>query len=67
MVTSSGGTYSARTTNTADGGGSSMVLSSAGPASRTRWKSARTSTLRSPSTGLRAARRVTSWAASTLM
>ena len=51
IVTSSGGTCSARMTNTVPGGGSSIVLSSAGAASSTRWKSVSTSTLRAPSTG----------------
>ncbi len=67
MVTSSGGTNSARTTKTVPGGGSSMVLSNAGPASFTRWKSLRTRTLRSPSIGLKAAARAMSRAESMLM
>ena len=52
MVTSSGGMCSARMTNTVLSGGSSIVFRSLGAASRTRWKSTGTRTLRRPSTGL---------------
>jgi hypothetical protein len=60
MVTSSGGTLSASTTKTVLGGGSSMVFSNMGPTVWTRCRSASTSTLRDPSTGLRMARRMIS-------
>ena len=52
IVTRSGGTKSARTTNVVDGGGSSIVLSRRAAASAVRrWNSWRTMTLRAPSTG----------------
>jgi hypothetical protein len=56
MVTSSGGTSSARMTKKVDGGGSSMAFNRIGAASVTRWNSVRRSTLRRPSEGLREAR-----------
>ena len=67
MVMRSAGTWSARMTNTVEGGGSSKVFNNAGPASLTRWKSCSTSTLRVASKGLVDANRVTSRAVSMLM
>ena len=55
MVTSSGGTSSARITKKVDGGGSSTYLRRIAPNWSMRWKSSSTSTLRSPSAGDRAA------------
>ena len=51
IVTSSGGTSSARITKNVDGGGSSTYLRRIAPNWSMRWKSSRTSTLRSPSAG----------------
>ncbi len=64
-MTSSGGSCSARMTNTVLAGGSSSTFSSTDAASRTRWKSTRSRTFRDPSLGERMARRRTSRAWST--
>ena len=55
MVTSSGGTSSARITKKVDAGGSSTYLRRMAPNWSMRWKSSSTSTLRLPSAGDRAA------------
>ena len=55
MVTSSGGTSSARITKNVDGGGSSTYFRRIAPNLSMRWKSSSTSTLRAPSAGLSAA------------
>ena len=55
MVTSSGGTSSARITKKVDAGGSSTYLSRMAPNWSMRWKSSSTSTLRLPSAGESAA------------
>ena len=65
IVTRSTGTKSARTTKWVDAGGSSIVFSSRpAPTALSRWNSWRMSTLRSPSTGDRAAWRTISAACS---
>ena len=66
-MTSSGGSSSASTTKNVPAGGSSMVLSSFGPASFTRWNSSSSSTLRVPSMAERLARRMISSAWPTVM
>ena len=57
MVTSSGGTWSARITKTVLAGGSSTILSRGATASWARWNSVSSSTLRSASFGVRMASR----------
>ncbi len=67
MVTSSGGTSSASTTNTVPGAGSSMAFNRMGALRTTRWNSSRTRTLRAPSMGERLARSTMSRACSAVI